>query len=109
MPHEDTDERVASQEFIMLAPATAGKMTVSSLQIPTLNEGGSILPTLQEAPQSLARTIEERWDNAAKDDEVYQAVRTAVKSGARTLPAPVTKKLAISIGDCTLSQEEKLL
>jgi hypothetical protein len=32
-----------------------------------------------------------------------------VKLGSRTLLALVTKKLVISIGDCTLSQEEKLL
>jgi hypothetical protein len=109
MPHEDTDERIVSREFIMLAPATLGKITVSSLQVPTLNEEGSILPTLQEAVPPLVRTIEERWDDAVKDDGVYQAVRAAVKLGSRTLPALVTKKLAISIGDCTLSQEEKLL
>jgi hypothetical protein len=93
----------------MLAPATLGKITVSSLQVPTLNEEGSILPTLQEAVPPLVRTIEERWDNTVKDDGVYQAVRAAVKLGSRTLPALVTKKLVISIGDCTLSQEEKLL
>jgi hypothetical protein len=60
MPYKDTDERIVSREFIILAPATLGKITVSSLQVLTLNEEGSILPTLQEAVPPLVRTIEER-------------------------------------------------
>jgi hypothetical protein len=71
MPHKDTDERIVSQEFIILALATLGKITVLSLQVPTLNEEGSILPTLQEVVPPLVRTIEERWDDIVKDNGVY--------------------------------------
>jgi hypothetical protein len=31
MPHEDTDERIVSREFIMLVLVTLGKITVLSL------------------------------------------------------------------------------
>jgi hypothetical protein len=44
----------------MLALATLEKIIVLSLQVPTLNEEGSILLILQEAVPPLVRTIEER-------------------------------------------------
>jgi hypothetical protein len=41
-------------------------------------------------------------------DNAYNSVREATKAGARTLPPSVTKKLAISIGDCSVNQGGQL-
>jgi hypothetical protein len=109
MPQGDSDERMASREFIMLAPASSDPITASSLQVPTLTEEGSVLPTPTTALQPLERTINERWEGAVQDDHTYTAVREAVNMDSKTLSPFVTKKLAISIGDCSVNQEGKLL
>jgi hypothetical protein len=108
MPQGEDDERIASREFVMLVPSHQQDPTYAApATIPSLTEEGSILPTSLPQPPSLDDLIAQHWDQAVEQDETYQAVRQAVELGARSLNA-VTKKLAVSLGDCTVTGNNKL-
>ena len=108
MPKGEDDERLASREFIMLVPSDQQDPTYAApVQVPTLTPEGAILSNHLPQPPSLDDLIAQHWDQAVEQDETYQAVRLAVQSGARSLNT-ITKKLAVSLGDCTVTDNNKL-
>ena len=50
--------------------------------------------------------LENLWATAKSNDDVYQSVVGAIKKGKRTLPTSLALK--ISIGDCSLDNNETL-
>jgi hypothetical protein len=108
MPKGEDDERLTSREFVMLVPFYQQDSTYAApIQLPTLTPEGSVLPDNLPQPPHLNDLIARYWDQAIEQDETYQAVRHAVQSGARSLNS-VTKKLAVSLGDCTITNHNKL-
>ena len=108
MPKGEDDERLTSREFVMLVPFYQQDSTYAApIQLPTLTPEGSVLPDNLLQPPHLNDLIARYQDQAIEQDETYQAVRHAVQSGARSLNS-VTKKLAVSLGDCTITNHNKL-
>jgi hypothetical protein len=108
MPKGEEDERLASREFVMLVPSYQQDPTYAApIQTPTLTLEGSILSNHLPQPPPLDDLIARYWDQSVEQDETYQAVRQAVRSGARSLNT-ITKKLAVSLGDCTVTDNNKL-
>jgi len=108
MPQGMDDERLTSREYVMLVPSyQQDPILTAPVQIPTLTPEGTIVSQTLPQPPALEDLVSQHWNQAAEEDEVYQAVRNAVIEGARSLNS-VTKKLAISLGDCTVTDNGKL-
>ncbi|KAK1914103.1 hypothetical protein P3342_007349 [Pyrenophora teres f. teres] len=100
MQKDDLDEHLASREFIMLVPAQAqDSIMVMPVRGPTSDQGGD----LSEGNSEL---IQDHWDEATQADSVYQEVKAAVRENKRSLLS--SRKIAISLGDCTIDEEDKL-
>ena len=108
MPQGVDDERLASREFVMLVPCyQQDPIPVALVRAPTLTPEGTIMSQTLPQPPVLEDLVREHWNQAVESDEVYQAVRSAVTENARSLNT-VTKKLAISLGDCSVTDNGKL-
>jgi transposase InsO family protein len=108
MPQGEHDERLASREFVMLVPSQQqDPVYAAPVRTPSLTPEGSILPSTLPQPPSLENLIATHWDQAVEEDQTYQAVRQAVKDGLRSINS-VTKKIAVSLGDCTVTDNNKL-
>ncbi|KAK1914080.1 hypothetical protein P3342_007326 [Pyrenophora teres f. teres] len=60
----------------------------------------------KENPPNLLELIQDHWDEATQADSVYQEVKAAVRENKRSLLS--SRKIAISLGDCTIDEEDKL-
>jgi hypothetical protein len=108
MPQGGDDERLLSREFVMLVPSQQqDPVCAAPVRTPDLTPEGSILSNTLPRPPPLEDLIRTYWDQAVEEDETYQAVRQAITDGARSLNT-VTKKIAVSLGDCTITEGGKL-
>ena len=70
--------------------------------VSTGESGAEFQPVTTQEPEN---ELENLWTTAKSNDDVYQSVVGAIKEGKRTLPTSLTFK--ISIGDCSLNNNEK--
>ena len=103
MLKDEGDEHASSREFTMLVPAYTPDYV---LALPVRTQETSLVSETLPQPPDLLALVREHWVQAAQDDTIYQEVLAAVREGRRSLSS--TRKIAISLSDCTIDQEERL-
>ena len=103
MLKDEGDEHASSREFTMLVPAYTPDYV---LALPVQTQETSLVSETLPQPPDLLALVREYWVQAAQDDTIYQEVLAAVREGRRSLSS--TRKIAISLSDCTIDQEERL-
>jgi len=102
-PQDDLDDRIAMREFVMLSP-TQQQEALGMFPV-RIDREPLISPTLPQAPNQ-EELLSRHWATAAIEDVVYQEVLHAVREGQRSLST--TRKIAVSLGDCTIDSEGRL-
>ena len=109
MHKDDLDEHSASREFVMLVPAqTQESIAIMPVRdtTDTQEDVSPLVSTTLPRPPHFSTLVRDYWDSAMQEDSLYQEIRVAVQEGKRSLPS--SRKIAISLGDCTINAEDKL-
>jgi hypothetical protein len=99
MPQDAADDRIQHRYMQLLRPTTR-----------VIKEEDSVTAFPATTPSEEVEAnneLELLWDIAVEEDEQYSAIRQAVLNGERRLPPSLSLK--ISIADCAVDQDSRLL
>jgi transposase InsO family protein len=103
LPQDNSDDRITTREFVMLAPVQ--RQEVVGMFPVQLDQEPLISPTLPQPPNE-EELLSRYWTTAQAEDATYQEVLHAVREGQRSLST--TRKIAVSLSDCLVDGEGRL-